>query len=326
MMTYEQIIDKIDQLEEANLLLAALELRIFTALGRKLHTARAIAKKAGSREEGTAALLDALVAMQAIKKQGSRYGNTSETFKHLCASSKDYKKGTVMLRQETRREWEQLLSVIRNGRDLSPYAGNDDTEFRYLFSHAMHERSGRFSEKVARFITRSAAGDMLDLGSGPGSYSAAILRQDKKARVTLLDRPAALKVAREIFRSMRLAKRTCFLEGDLFDTPYGENRDTVFYSNILHIYNEKENARIFRKAHRALKPGGRFILADLFLKENRTEPYNAAIFSVTMLLFTATGKTYTFDETERLLSAAGFYKFKRHDIGMGSSLMEAVKR
>jgi hypothetical protein len=72
--------------------------------------------------------------------------------------------------------------------------------------------------------------------------------------------------------------------------------------------------------------GGRIILVDLFLKDNRIEPYDAAMFSLTMLLFTATGKTYTFSETEKLLGQCGFSKFERTAISNGSSLIQAIKK
>ena len=60
-----------------------------------------------------------------------------------------------------------------------------------------------------------------------------------------------------------------------------------------------------------MEPGGRFIIGDLFLENNRLKPYDAALFSLTMLLYTARGRTYSFGETECLLKSTGFYKFKR---------------
>ena len=43
------------------------------------------------------------------------------------------------------------------------------------------------------------------------------------------------------------------------------------------------------------------VLVDFFHTRDATHPYEAALFGVTMLLFTATGKTYSYDETEKLL-------------------------
>ncbi len=326
MLTFDQIIDKIDQLEEANVLLAALELKIFSILDKKKLSARAVAQKAGTDAEATEPLLNALVSMGALRKTKDKFQNTSETHKHLCETSPHYKRGIVFLRGQNRDEWASLLKTIKNGRDRSEFEGPDDPEFRRPFTHAMHERSAPYAQKVAAAVARKRVGRLLDLGSGPGSYSAAILQKDKKATATLLDRPATLEVAREILGKTSVFKRIEFLEGDLFDTDYGKGHDTVLFSNILHIYSPRENKKLFKKIHRALAPGGRLVLMDLFLKGNRTEPHDAAMFALTMLLFTATGKSYTFKETEALLKASGFGAFKTHTLSHGSSLLETVKK
>jgi SAM-dependent methyltransferase len=141
----------------------------------------------------------------------------------------------------------------------------------------------------------------------------------------LIDRKASLKVAKTILKNSVVIKRFDFVAGDLFKVKLGDDVDTILYSNILHIYNESENSGLIKKIHKSLKPGGRLVLVDLFLKNSRTEPFDAALFSLTMLLFTATGRTYTFAETENLLKKNGFGKFKRFELGQGSSVIEAVK-
>jgi hypothetical protein len=45
-----------------------------------------------------------------------------------------------------------------------------------------------------------------------------------------------------------------------------------------------------------------------------------------MLLFTATGKTYSYDETEKLLSQTGFHKFRRISLGEGTGMLVAFKK
>jgi ubiquinone/menaquinone biosynthesis C-methylase UbiE len=323
-LSFKQLVNKIDQLEEANILIAALEFRVFTHLGKRRLTSRAFAQKRRIHPEGAEALLNALVSLGALKKSGNTFANTAETFRHFCEHSPQYKIGTVFLRKENRDEWSHLLDIIKNGRNPS---GNDDDdpEFREPFTYAMHERSRNFSKPLAQFITRKPVGILVDIGGGPGSYSAEILKQDKSARAVLIDRSASLKIAKKILKNSAVIERFDFVSGDLFKVSFGNETDTVLYSNILHIYNESENLRLFEKIYKSLKPGGRFILVDLFLKNNRTEPQDAALFSLTMLLFTATGRTYTFEETKKLLKKSGFGKFTHCELGQGCSVIETVK-
>jgi ubiquinone/menaquinone biosynthesis C-methylase UbiE len=323
LLKFEQFLNKIDQLEEAYILIASLKFRIFSHLGKRGLTSRTLAKKADIDPEGAEALLNALVSLGALKITGNSFHNTAESFKHLCESSPEFKMGTVFLRLENRDEWSSLIDIIKNGRNVTD--GDDEPEFREPFTHAMHERSRFYSKPLAKFVTRKPVGILVDLGGGPGSYSAEILKQDKTANAILIDRPASLKVAKQILKGSSVYKKFKFFPGDLFETNFGNKVDTILYSNILHIYNASQNSKIFKKVYKSLKPGGRFILVDLFLKDNRTEPFDAAMFSLTMLLFTETGRTYTTKETEKLLKANGFGKFNRCELGKGSSVIEAVK-
>ncbi len=325
MLKFDQMIKMIDGLEEANILIAAFELRMFTHLGKKFSSASEIAKRMKAPKEGVEALLNSLAAMGAAKKQKNQFANTSETYKHFCETSPHYKKGTVFLKKENRGEWENLIDIVKNGRNLEEFEGGDDPKFRDLFTHAMHERSMAYAKPLAEAVARTPVGHIADLGGGPGSYSAAILKKDKKARATLIDRSAAIKVAKEIIGSGALSKRFSFIEGDFFEISLEDNYDAVLYSNILHIYNEKENMDIFKKIVKALNPRGRLLIVDFFLNDDEISPYDAAMFSLTMLMYTKTGRTYTFKETEAILKKSGFGKFKRFKIGKGTSLIEAVK-
>jgi len=91
------------------------------------------------------------------------------------------------------------------------------------------------------------------------------------------------------------------------------------------ISHFKENKIIFKKINKALKKGGRFVLYDLFLNNSKTGPYDAALFAITMLLYTKTGKSYAFGEVDSLLRNAGFARIKKTKIGDGSSIIEAIK-
>jgi ubiquinone/menaquinone biosynthesis C-methylase UbiE len=326
MLTLNQFTETIDRLEEARILMASLEFKIFSILRQGKMTAKQVAQKSKTKLDGMEPLLNALTAMKALRFEKGKYSSASQMYKYFCESSPHYMKGTAFLKLEKNDEWSHLIDIIRNGRDLSGFEEEDDPEFRDSFTHAMHERSEPFANKIAEIITRKPAGRFLDLGSGPGTYSAAVLRKDKKASATLLDRSSALKVAQELHGKSSFWPRMELKPGDLFNTPFGDGFDTVFYSNILHIYNPMENKQLFLKMKKALVKGGRLVLVDFFHTRDATQPYEAALFGLTMLMFTATGKTYSYDETEKLLRQTGFHEFRRIPLGKGNGILVAIRK
>ena len=166
LLNYEQFLNKIDQLEEANILLASLKFRVFTHFGKKSLSSRTLAKKAGIRPEGAEAFLNALVSLGALKKLGNSFANTAETFKHFCEDSPDFKMGSVFLRMENHDEWSKLVNILEKGRSESEE--EDEPEFREPFTYAMHERSKFYAKTLAQFITRKPVGTLVDIGGGPG--------------------------------------------------------------------------------------------------------------------------------------------------------------
>ena len=325
MLSYKNIINKIDQLEEANIILSALELNVFSVLEKNSLRAKQIASLTKTKFEGMEILLNALAAMGVLNKNKNTYRNTPVTYKNFCETSPDFRIGSVMLKMDSRGGYEKLSKIIKKGRDCKEFESEDDPKFRHLFTYAMHERSELSADRVADAVSQKRVGNLLDLGCGPGSYTAAILKKDKTATATLMDRAVAIKVARNLYKTQSVYNRLHFVSGDLFDDEFGEGYDTVLLSNIIHIYNVKENKIIFKKINKALKNGGRFILYDLFLNNSKTEPYDATLFAITMLLYTKTGKSYAFGEVEALLRNAGFARIKKNKIGDGSSIIEAIK-
>jgi hypothetical protein len=63
---------------------------------------------------------------------------------------------------------------------------------------------------------------------------------------------------------------------------------------------------ILRKAHRALRPGGRVVVQGMFLNEDRTSPRWPLMHSLVLLLVYGGGRAYTVNETLGFMEAEGF--------------------
>lgn len=112
-------------------------------------------------------------------------------------------------------------------------------------------------------------GDVIDLGTGTGALAAAILEAQPTTRVRLVDiDPAMLETAGT--RVARFGDRAELVRAS-FDEPLPPC-DAVVASLALHHVPELDRKRaLYRRVHDALRPGGRFVLADATVHENGSE-------------------------------------------------------
>jgi hypothetical protein len=96
-------------------------------------------------------------------------------------------------------------------------------------------------------------------------------------------------------------------------------------SNIIHSLGAESIALIYRKSQAALVPGGRILVKDFFLDDDRTSPRFAARFAVNMLVGTEQGRSYTRTETMAALAETGFGDFEVVDVAVHSQVIVGYK-
>jgi len=85
-------------------------------------------------------------------------------------------------------------------------------------------------------------------------------------------------------------------------------------TNFLHHFDPPTCEALLRKAHAALKPGGRAVTLEMMPDANRVTPPEPAAFSLIMLVTTPGGDAYTFPEVEQMCRNAGFAASELHDL------------
>jgi len=96
-------------------------------------------------------------------------------------------------------------------------------------------------------------------------------------------------------------------------------------SAIIHSNSAQTNKDLFGKAFEVLNPGGRLVVSDYIMNDDRTAPEAGAYFSLNMLVGTAEGDTYTGSEMRGWMEEVGFKKVRRTDTNMGVGLMTGMK-
>jgi len=308
--TFDEFREAISAYRLPRVLLAALELDLFTTVGDRSWTVADLSKELKVSERGLSILCRNLAAAGVLEKKGPIYKNSRLGATALNANHRTYRGGYLSLIRTHWADWVRLLESVRSGLPID-HDIPDGPDYRRQFTWAMHHRTIEIAPAIAAQVSLGRASTPLDLGGGPGTYAMAFLEKNPTLRATVCDREAALEVSKEIAGTHRAGRRLSYLPLDFSKEPIPGSYDVIWYSNVLHIYSGEENQAIFRRAFAALAPGGRFIIQDAFLHDREgLYPAEASLFAVSMLLFTEGGNTYSVSETAKWLKAAGFVGVK----------------
>ena len=304
--TFEAFRDAVSAYRLPRVLLTALELNLFTVIGRQTWLLPDLARELKVSERGLSILCRNLAMAGLLRKQGNRYRNSPLSATALNADDPAYRGSYLRLIINHSNDWLRLMESVKTGEPLDKDEP-EEPDYRRQFTWAMHHRTLETAPLIAAQLPLTGVKTLLDLGGGPGTYAIAFLSKNPGLRATVCDRPAALEVAKEIAAGHKAGSRLSYLALDLLTDDIPGRFDVIWYSNVLHIYSPEQNLSVFRRARAALVDGGRLIIQDAFLHDREgLFPEEASLFAVSMLLFTETGNTYSIEDTTAWLKEAGF--------------------
>ena len=107
------------------------------------------------------------------------------------------------------------------------------------------------------------AGNVLEVGPGPGYLGLEWLKRTNHTRLTGLDiSPAMIKIAEKNAWEYGFQDRVIYVKGNAVQMPFeNDTFDAVFSNGSLHEWAEPE--KIFNEINRVLKPGGKYCVTDL---------------------------------------------------------------
>lgn len=209
-------------------------------------------------------------------------------------------------------------------RDLPEEADPHDTRD---FITAMHNIASVKADGLCNKINLKKSKMLLDLAGGPGTYAMALARANPNICAVVFDLEHVVKLTREFIISANMEEQVTTQAGNCLEDNLGENLyDAILVSNLLHIYNPENNAKILKKCWNALKGSGQVIINEFVLDETRTQPQFAALFSLNMLIGTQEGASYTESEYRTWLENTGFKHISRIDLEFNSALIIGKKQ
>ena len=87
--SFSELAQTMRAFQQSRVLLTAIELDVFTAVGQEA-TAAQVSARLRTNPRATESFLNALAAMGALTKKGSVFRNTPDTARYLVAGSPDY--------------------------------------------------------------------------------------------------------------------------------------------------------------------------------------------------------------------------------------------
>ncbi|MEN6317654.1 MAG: methyltransferase [Syntrophaceae bacterium] len=303
----EEILKLARNFMESRILLSGAELNLFTILSRSPLSAQEVSDRIGADLRAITILLDALAAMGLLIKKGETFRCVPSVSPFL---SDDYPRSVlpmVLHMAHLWKRWSQLtdVSMGANDRENSAAPFRDADEMR-AFIGAMHVIAEPRAQEIVAAVNPGEAKALLDVGGASGTYSIAFLKNDPEMKATLFDQPEVIEMARERFEKAGILNRVTLISGDFYEDEFPVGHDLAFVSAIIHQNSPEQNVDLYKKVFRSLNRGGRIIIRDHVMEPDRIHPRDGAIFAVNMLMGTAGGGTYTYEEIETDLLQAGF--------------------
>jgi predicted O-methyltransferase YrrM len=292
---------------ETKILLTAVKLDVFSALDGRQKALHDIADRLGAHGEMLELLLNALVAMRLLKKEGNSYANSAVATTHLVRSSSQYVGHLLLLHDAEWDNWGKLEETIRTGqRSVDRHVFETDPDLGGNVLAVLHRIGQQSGPDLAKRLQLSGSVRFLDLGGGAGTNAIAFCQAYPELVATVFDLPATLRLTERTVKEAGLESRITLRPGDFNKDGFGGPYDVVLMSDILHYQDFSTNASLVKRVWAHLASGGRLVVKDRFLNESGTGPAWTTAFAVHILVNTERGGCYKTADAIQWMGNAGF--------------------
>jgi SAM-dependent methyltransferase len=160
---------------------------------------------------------------------------------------------------------------------------------------------------------------ILDLACGCAIKSMVLARNSPNLKLTCLDSPVVLEVARDLAERWGITSQVSFIPENLLTADLGEAQyDACLVGQITHYLTEQQNNDLYKRIRKALIPGG-MLLLDVPMATAQLD--EGSSFLSLILWANSGGRAYSFEEYRSWLLASGFTSNKQ----LSERLLSAVR-
>lgn len=229
------------------------------------------------------------------------------------------------IRRPLWRVWHNLIRKLDTNKEavfMNYGFASENGQFKNLNLKSEDERD-RYSIQLYDFVVKNhnvKDSNMLEVGSGRGGGASFITRYyQPKSYIGLDISKNTIEFCNEYFKNV---KGLSFIQGTAEDLPF-ENEKFDALVNVESARCYKDIEKFFNEVHRVLKPGGKFLFADMIKKDDvrgineklervgfkKIEEVNIRENVVRALQFDSENRAKTIDNNVPKLFRKSFYQF-----------------
>ncbi len=303
-------------------------------------SAASLAKKTGVSEYGVKVLLDFGVSIGLVWQQGDRFILSKTGY--FVLNDEMTRVNMDFTRDVCYRALDHLDDSIRDGkpRGLAElgkwntlYEGlttlpGTASESWFRFDHFY---SDRVFDEMLPIVFSTPVKEVLDIGGNTGRWALKCLAHDAAVRVTIMDLPIQLKVAKKNITEAGFLDRYNEYPADVLEQaqPFYKGADVICMSQFLDCFSEQEILAILKRAAAVMDQDTQLYIIELLWDRQK---YEAASFSLnaTSLYFTciANGNSRMYHSSDLLnmISQAGLsVELDMDGVGEGHTLLRCKK-
>jgi 2-polyprenyl-3-methyl-5-hydroxy-6-metoxy-1,4-benzoquinol methylase len=313
----------------ARAIMEGTRLGVFEALKDAPLPAAEVAVRCGCDPKAMGKLLDALAGCEYLRWEAGRYSLAPVARKWLLAESPQSLRDKMLWQFP---EWDYIARIgdyVRSGEplDLHPVLSTEDWR---LYQRGMRAVAATWvPEAVRRIPVPKGAKDLLDVGGSHGLLSVALCRRHPGLRAVILDLPAAVEHAAPILAEEGMGDRITHRAGDVLADDLGsEAWDVILVANLVHHFDEATNRALAKRVARALRPGGVFVIQELYRQESPKQAGQIGALLGLYFALTSESGTWSFEEMAGWQREAGLVPRKpiKFMTAPGNGQQAAVKR
>jgi hypothetical protein len=308
-MTSQRLSEMAYAYKQAGVLLAALDLDLFTKIERGSDTVDALAEVLEVDPGRVDALVVSLLALQLVERDGGHLRNAADVQRYFVRDSKAYF-GDGLL-HTARNGYASFGDLARHFRPrLSRYAAvaRDPRAAREMTVAGFNYSLGS-ARRLARQYDFSRHSLLMDVGGGSGVYSITACQAFPSLRAVVFDFPVICAVTEEFIEQAGLRDRVRTVTGNFLSDPLPVGADTALLSGNLQAYGSGDAAQVIRRIFEALEPGGTLNVIDYMLDAGRDGPLEPAFMNLSSALAEVEGdrgRVHSGAEVAGYMQAAGF--------------------